>query len=217
MYKKIYEVGNKRQTGRENTHLIHLWTDEGYEKIEWDNYAYKECPEDEAKFIGLNGESLLRTNNWDRNTNKLHCGDISAHQKFLIEKYGIDDRPSTTCKEVFCEIECEMGGALTEEYISNAPKPITSIAWYDKQADQWAIVILDKKGQLKRTKAKNKEIIPFRHEADLLDCLERDFFGATSIPISFLNKSKALEARSASSALLYTQSWIDFGCSLAQP
>ena len=52
----------------------------------------------------------------------------------------------------------EMGGALTEEYISNAPKPITSIAWYDKQADQWAIVILDKKGQLKRTKAKIKKL-----------------------------------------------------------
>jgi hypothetical protein len=33
MYKKIYEVGNKRQTGKENTHLIHLWTDEGYEKL----------------------------------------------------------------------------------------------------------------------------------------------------------------------------------------
>jgi DNA polymerase elongation subunit (family B) len=63
-----------------------------------------------------------------------------------------------------------MGGALTEEYISTAPKPVTSIAWYDKQLDQWAIVILDKKGILKRTKAKNKEIIPFRHEADLLDC-----------------------------------------------
>jgi DNA polymerase elongation subunit (family B) len=170
MYKKIYEVGNKRQTGKENTHLIHLWTDEGYEKIEWENYAYKECREDEAKFKGLNGEPLLRTHNWDRNTTKLHFGDISAHQKFLIEKYGTDDRPSTTCREVFFDIECEMGGALTEEYISTAPKPITSIAWYDKQLDQWAIVILDKKGILKRTKAKNKEIIPFRHEADLLDC-----------------------------------------------
>ena len=62
-----------------------------------------------------------------------------------------------------------MGGALTEEYISNAPKPITSIAWYDKQADWWSIVILDKKGQLKHTKTKNKEIIPLPHEADLLD------------------------------------------------
>jgi len=165
MYKKIYEQGRG-----ENKHLIHLWTDEGYEKIEWNNYAYKECRPEEAEFTGLKGEPLRKTHDWDRKTPNLHFGDISAHQKFLIEKYGTNDETSKTCREVFFDIECEMGGALTEEYISNAPKPITSIAWYDKQVDQWAIVILDKKGQLKRTKVRNKEIIPFRHEADLLDC-----------------------------------------------
>jgi DNA polymerase elongation subunit (family B) len=61
-----------------------------------------------------------------------------------------------------------MGGALTEEYIKSAPKPVTSIAWWDKQADQWAILILDKKGQLNRTKARNKEIIPVGSESELL-------------------------------------------------
>jgi hypothetical protein len=39
-----------------------------------------------------------------------------------------------------------MGGALTEEYIQEAPKPVTSIAWYDKTPDEWVILILDKKG-----------------------------------------------------------------------
>ena len=164
MYKKIYEQGRG-----ENKHLIHLWTDEGYEKIEWNNYAYKECSPNDAEFKGLKGEPLRKTHTWDRKTPKLHFSDISAHQKFLIEKYGTNDEPSNSHKEVFFDIECEMGGALTEEYISNAPKPITSIAWYDKQADWWSIVILDKKGQLKHTKTKNKEIIPLKHEADLLD------------------------------------------------
>jgi hypothetical protein len=45
-----------------------LWTDEGYEKIEWNNYAYKECREEEAKFKGLKGEPLRRTHDWDRQT-----------------------------------------------------------------------------------------------------------------------------------------------------
>ena len=36
MYKKCYAQGLGRGT---NKHLIHLWTDEGYEKIEWDNYS----------------------------------------------------------------------------------------------------------------------------------------------------------------------------------
>jgi hypothetical protein len=31
--------------------------------------------------------------------------------------YGNDDEPSTTHREVFFDIEIEMGGALTEEYI----------------------------------------------------------------------------------------------------
>jgi len=164
MYKKIYEQGKG-----ENKHLIHLWTDEGYEKIEWNNYAYRECSKQDSEFSGLKGEPLRRTHDWDRKTHGLHFADISAHQKFLIEKYGTNDEPAKTCREVFFDIECEMGGALTEEYISNAPKPITSIAWYDKQLDWWSIVILDKKGQLKHTKTKNKEIIPLKHEADLLD------------------------------------------------
>ena len=174
MYKKIYEQGKG-----ENKHLIHLWDDDGYRQINWNNYAYRECREEDAKYKGLKGEHLIRTHNWDRNTHGLHFADISAHQKFLIEEYGVDDEPSTSHREIFFDIECEMGGALTEEYISNAPKPITSIAWYDKQADWWSIVILDKKGILKRTKTKNKEIIPLRYEADLLD--------------TFLNKMEEIE------------------------
>ena len=46
--------------------------------------------------------------------------------------------------------------------------PITSIAWWYKQKDEWAILILDKKNQLKHTKARNKEIIPCKTEAELL-------------------------------------------------
>ena len=82
MYKKIYEQGRG-----ENKHLIHLWTDEGYKKIEWNNYAYKECSPEDAEFKGLKGEPLRKTHTWDRKTPKLHFSDISAHQKFLIEKY----------------------------------------------------------------------------------------------------------------------------------
>ena len=59
MYKKIYEQGNKRQTGKENTHLIHLWTDEGYEKIKWDNYDYRECQKEEAEYNGLKVPEVL--------------------------------------------------------------------------------------------------------------------------------------------------------------
>jgi len=116
----------------------------------------------------LKGEPLKKVRDWDKENPNLHFHDMVAHQKFLIEQYGTNDEPSTNHREVFFDIEIEMGGALTPEYIQQAPKPVTSIAWYDKQLDEWGILILDKKDQIKHTKAKNKEIIPVRTEKELL-------------------------------------------------
>ena len=163
MFKKAFA----RRIGG-NKHLIHLWTDTGYEKVEWTNFAYKECSEADADYIGLNGEPLRKTSKWGPDDSGLHFHDMKAYQKFLIEKYGTNDEPSTTHRELFFDIETEMGDALTPEYIQNAPKKVTSIAWYDKQVDEWGILILDAKNQLKHTKAKNKEITPCKTESDLL-------------------------------------------------
>ena len=163
MYKKCFA-----QRIGDNQHLIHLWEDSGYSKVEWTNQSYIECEEADANYVGLNGEPLKRTANWKSDNPKLHFHDMPAYQKFLVEKYGINDDPSTTHREVFFDIEIEMGEALTEEYIKRAPKKVTSIAWYDKQVDQWGILILDSKSQMKHTKAKNREIIPCSTEQELL-------------------------------------------------
>ena len=171
MYKKCYtqKIKDKDKDHPKNKHLVHLWTDSGYEKIEWTNYAYKECHEADATHVGLNtGIPLKKTSKWKKGDKGIHFNDMKPYQKFLIEKYGTNDEPSTTHSELFFDIETEMGDALTVEYIESAPKKVTSIAWYDKQADQWGILILDTKNQLKHTKAKNKEIIPVQHESDLL-------------------------------------------------
>ena len=165
MYKSIFAQGIGQ-----NKHLIHLWDDNGYHTEEWHNIPYKECDSTKAKYRGLKDELLCRADSdWNSKDPTLHFHDISAHQKYLIEKYGIDDDPSTTHNELFFDIETEMGDALTVDYIASAPKKVTSIAWYDKTGDQWGILILDEKGQIKRTKAKNREIIPVRYEEDLLD------------------------------------------------
>ena len=163
MYKKCYatKLGN-------NKYKIHLWDEGGYDEIEWYNTAYQECSKDQEEFKGLGGESLKKVSKWDKNSNNLHFHDMKPHQKYLVERYGIDDKPSTGHRELFFDIECEIGGALTEEYIERAPMPITSIAWWDKTPDTWHILILDKKDQLKHTKAKSKEIIPCSTEQELL-------------------------------------------------
>ena len=163
MYKKCYST---RLGG--NKYKIHLWDKGGYDEIEWYNPAYQECSEEEATHKGLSGESLRKIYKWDKNTPNLHFHDITPYQKFLIEKYGVNDEPSTGHRELFFDIECEIGGALTEEYIERAPMPITTIAYWDKTPDEWVILVRDDKNELKRTKAKNKEIVPCRTEEELL-------------------------------------------------
>ena len=163
MYIKCYATKIKG-----NKYKIHLWDELGYDEIDYYNAAYQECSEADATHKGIKGENLRKTTKWDRNDPNLHFHDMKPHQKYLVERYGtVDDTPEGH-KELFFDIECEIGGALTEEYIESAPMPITSIAWWYKQKDEWAILILDKKGELKHTKARNKEIIPCKTEAELL-------------------------------------------------
>ena len=163
MYKKCFA-----QRTKNNNFKVHLWTDSGYEQLQWQNQAYVECDPSVATHTGLNGEGLRKTGKWFKDTPKLHFHDMPPYQKFLIEKYGTNDEPSVTHRELFFDIEIEMGEALTPEYIQLAPKKVTSIAWYDKQVDEWAILILDAKGEMCYDKKDNKEIIPVQTEQELL-------------------------------------------------
>ena len=169
MYKNCYV-----QRGEEwNHYRIHLWTDEGYSIEDYQNYGYLECTDSAATHTGLKGENLKRVFNWERNDPRMHYSDHTRgniHTKFLIDKYGDNDTPSVTHREVFFDIEIEIGGALTPEYIKKAPKPVTSIALWDKQLDDWKIIILDKDNKIEHTVDKQgREVIPVKRESDLLE------------------------------------------------
>jgi len=176
MYKKAY-VGKREGN---NKYEIFLWEeDSNLQRINYENTAYQECNPENAFAVGLNGEPLkpINAGNWkfsknikysSQNTPNLHFHDMLIEQKFLVERYGVNDVPSVGHRELFFDIECEIGGALTEEYIQRAPMPITSIAWWDKSADEWAIIILDRKNQLKDTQLKNQKIIACSTEKILL-------------------------------------------------
>ena len=159
-----------------NKYKVHLWDEAGYDQLEWWSPAYIEDPNGEFK--GINGETLSKTYRYDKRKDvNLHFHDMVPYQKFLIERYGIDDTPSTGHKEVFFDIECEIGGALTVDYIEEAPMPITSIAYWDKLKDWWTILVLDREKQLNRTviKKTRKEIIPCETETKLLDLFLEKF------------------------------------------
>jgi len=173
MYKKCYK-GRKIKS---NIWEMHLWESDGtHQTIPFEDIAYVE-DEDNYTIKGINGESLRPTTNWfhsknpdyrHKNTPNLHFHDMNAHQKFLIERYGTNDEPSTGHQELFYDIECEIGGALTEEYIASAPMPITSIAFWHKQSDSWGCLVLDPKGKVKIDNDQTKKVVAFKTERELL-------------------------------------------------
>jgi DNA polymerase elongation subunit (family B) len=173
MYKNCFV-----QRGEEwNHYVIHLWTDEGYKQCDFRNYGYIECSPLQATHKGLKGEPLRKVYEWDRESPYIHYSDHTMgniHTKFLIDEYQNNDSPSVTHKEIFFDIEIEIGGALTPEYIKQAPKPVTSIAWWDKQADIWKIGIVDKDNKIQHSfDNEGREVIPVKRETDLLDLFIR--------------------------------------------
>jgi len=163
-YKKCFT-----QKLKNNNFLVHLWTDEGYRKLNWNYKAYIECnPEEAEGYSFLENKPLKSTIDWEKDDPKIHFNDMVPYQRFLIDLYKTNNTPSTTHKELFFDIEIEMGESLTVEYIKYAPKRITSISYWDKQLDWWVCLIIDEKNILKHTKTKNKEIIPCKDENELL-------------------------------------------------
>ena len=168
MYKNVFV-----ERGEEwNVWDVHLWDDDGYKVEQFQNFAFVECSENQATHRGINNEPVKKIHRWGKDTPNIHYGDHTRgniHIKYLVDKYGNDDTPSTTHNEMFFDIEIEMGGALTPEYIKSAPKPITSIAWWDKRCDEWKIIIVDKKNQLENyTDEQGREVIPTSSEQDLI-------------------------------------------------
>ena len=165
MYQNIYI--EKSQHGKPT---VHLWDDKlGYQKFQFTPYAYQKSPTGQHR--SLYGDKLKKVQYWtgeDLQEGNIFESDVPLETRVLIDKYGDSNEPSEGHRELFFDIECEIGGALTEDYIANAPMPITSIAYWDKTPDQWVILILDNKSQLNRTKAKNKEIFPCKTEQELL-------------------------------------------------
>jgi DNA polymerase elongation subunit (family B) len=88
--------------------------------------------------------------------------------RVLVDAYKDLDEAPKYHNTLFLDIECEIGGALTTEYIKSAPMKITSIALYDVTLKKYYCLVLDEKKQLKYVEEENKEIIPCDNEFDLL-------------------------------------------------
>jgi hypothetical protein len=117
----------------------------------------------------LDGQMATPTKKFERGDLTLYERDVDKRTRLLIDNYYESDDVAEWQNIVYFDIECEIGGALTPEYIKSAPMKMTSIAIYDHSSKIYYCLILDEKNQLTSTKQPNREIIPFPTEKDTLN------------------------------------------------
>jgi DNA polymerase elongation subunit (family B) len=150
------------------TKTCHLRDDkQGWLDFEYHPTYYKLDPN--GKYETLDGKRVSPTNTCDKNDPLTYYEiDIPMETRVLVDAYKDLDEAPKYHNIVFMDIECEIGGALTTEYIKSAPMKITSIAMYDVTLKKYYCLVLDEKKQLKSATEENKEIIPCDAEFDLL-------------------------------------------------
>lgn len=94
--------------------------------------------------------------------------DIPMETRVLIDLYKDEDEAPKWQNIVFFDIEIEIGGALTPEYIKEAPMPLTSIALYDQTTKTKYCYIIDKDKQLNKVEKNGTQIIPCSSEKELI-------------------------------------------------
>jgi DNA polymerase elongation subunit (family B) len=95
--------------------------------------------------------------------------DISKELVLLRDYYYKHDNVIPSYHNiVFLDIETKMGGALTPDYIREAPMPITSIAIIDKNSKQKICFVVDEKDEMQESVEDNKIVIPCKTEKQLI-------------------------------------------------
>ena len=116
----------------------------------------------------LDGQMATPTKKFERGDLTLYERDVDKRTRLLIDNYFESDDIAEWQNIVYFDIECEIGGALTPEYIKSAPMKMTSVAVYDNNTKIHYCLILDEKEELEKITQPNREVIPFKTEKEML-------------------------------------------------
>jgi len=157
------------------TYTYHLRDD----KIGWSEFKYQPTfwkrvnNHQEGAQPVLTGGWAVPTKKFNKEDSNLLEKDINKELLILRELYyKYDDVVPSFHNIVYFDIEIEMGGALTPEYIKAAPMPITSIALIDVSTKTKICFITDKSKKINETNEKDeyeKIIIPCGSEKELVN------------------------------------------------
>ena len=122
------------------------------------------------------GAQPILTGGWAKPTKKFSKDDPNLLEKDINKEllvlrelyYKFDDVVPSFHNIVYLDIEIEMGGALTSEYIKAAPMPLTYIALIDMTTKTKICFIVDKSKEIQETNQDGKLIIPCGSEKELI-------------------------------------------------
>jgi len=142
----------------------------GWSKFQYQPTYWKRVDEwQEGVQPVLTGGWAIPTKKYNKEDTNLLEKDIDKELVVLRELYyKYDDVVPEWHNIVYFDIEIEMGGALTPDYISSAPMPLTSIALIDVTTKQKICLIVDKTKEIKEYNQDGKHIIPCGSEKELI-------------------------------------------------
>ena len=149
------------------SYRFHLRDDKtGWSEISYTRPRYR--IDDKGTIPTLDGKLAIATTKYDWKDNSYYESDLDGNTAVLIDKYKDSDDTPEWHNIVYFDIECEIGGALTAEYIKSAPMKITSISVYDATGKKYYCLILDEKNQLQPINEDDKQVVPCSSEEELL-------------------------------------------------
>ena len=150
-----------------STYTYHLRDDEkGWLDFKYTPELYQITPNGPLKTLDDKRATPVEKYNWKDIS--LYEQDVDKCTRVLIDLYKDSDDTPKHQNIVYFDIECEIGGTLTTEYIKSAPMKMTSVAVYDNTTQKYYCLILDEKKQLSYINENDREIRPFNTEAEML-------------------------------------------------
>ncbi len=115
------------------------------------------------------GQNVSEVDSYDeKNIRDYFEVDIDNNLRILSDVYLNQENVPSFHNIVFFDIEIEMGGALTPDYIKQAPSKFTSVALFDKNKNRYYCLILDENDSIERIIEKERVVVPFKTEKELL-------------------------------------------------
>jgi DNA polymerase elongation subunit (family B) len=166
MYQSIYYDRNTKQCYLRDSI-------EGWKVFKYYPQVYKRISKNQKGALPvLTGGYCLpikKGERWDWNDPDILEKDINPEVAILRDLYYENDESvPESSNVVFLDIETEMGGALTVQFVKDATKPLTSISMIDVTTKTKICFVIDKDQTLQKINKDGKIIIPCKNEKDLI-------------------------------------------------